>query len=795
MPALPESRHGPAGRSRYRSRAKRLAGPTSGHLVPGWVRPPTGIVDRTRWLFAVLVVASLAVALPGVVASSHGTARIVALASGAVLAASLASGYHRRRAALVMDLVDAVAVIGLVMVGGAPAAVFPVVFAALWFRSQYGSIRRGLLRAALFIGAIAAAMVLSGSELAPLLLSIPTMLLTVVVAQHLAGAVQARERAASLEAVHGSLGASLLATTDSAEIRDIAWAAVAQVCELMVGVRAMKVASDGRELRVVRASDGFVRVPTTLPADLLASLRDDGACQNAPAGRAALDAAAGARCHWVCVPLPATGGQAVHEWLLVGSPGALAPEAVASLRNLTNQVVLALRNSDVHRDLTALSAVDALTGLANRSTFNTALALELQDAVDRETTVLFVDLDDFKDVNDVHGHHTGDELLRVVAARLSEATRPLDLCARIGGDEFAVLLRDTGEATAAQIAQRVVEVVSAPAGLDSVVVRVGASVGSATVVGADDPETLLHRADVAMYSAKAQGKARVQVFEPGLLHGDPDWVVFERALAAASANRELVVHYQPVVSLMDGRCTAVEALVRWQHPERGLLPPDTFIETAERIGAIGAIGTAVLRQALADASAWRDAYPGVTLPVHVNVSALQLDDDSFVNEVASCLRDADWPPDRLVLEFTETIVISSPQAIGRLGDLSASGVLIAIDDFGTGYSSLTTLRSLPIQVVKIDRSFIAGSTTSVQDRAVTEAIATMVARMGLRAIAEGVERPEQRDLLVSVGVHEAQGFLYLRPQPAAEFAVWLGQHLPSVAVAGRAVAPFVSRSA
>jgi diguanylate cyclase (GGDEF)-like protein len=790
----------PDGQPRYRASVNPVARSGLANRLPGWVRPPTGIVDRTRWLFVVLVVASLVLAVPGVVVSSHGTARIVAVVAGVVFAASLATGYHRRRAPLVMDLVDAAAVMGLTLAGGVPAAVFPVVFAALWFRSQYGSLRRGMLRAVLFVGAIAAAMLLSepvsGPGLAPLIPSIPTMLLTVIVAQHLAGAVMARERAASLEAVHGSLGANLLATTDAGQIREIAWAAIARVCELMTGVRAMKVVSDGRELRVVRTSDGFARVPTTLPPDLLAALvREDGGCQRAPVGRAALDAAAGARCQWVCVPLPVANGQAVREWLLVGSPGALAPEAVASLTNLTNQVTLALRNSEVHRDLTTLSEVDALTGLANRATFNTALARDLQDSDSRETTVLFLDLDDFKDVNDVHGHHTGDELLRVVAARLSEATRPRDLCARIGGDEFAVLLRDTGEVAAAQIAQRVVEVVSAPANLESVVVRVGASVGSATVVGADDPETLLHRADVAMYSAKAQGKARVQVFEPGLLHGDPDWVVFERALTAASANRELVVHYQPVVSLMDGRCTAVEALVRWQHPERGLLAPDTFIEAAERIGAIGAIGTAVLRQTLADASAWRSAYSGIALPVHVNVSALQLDDDSFVNEVASCLRDFDWPPDRLVLEFTETIVISSPQAIGRLRDLSASGVVIAIDDFGTGYSSLTTLRTLPVQVVKIDRSFIAGSTTSVEDRAVTEAIATMVARMGLRAIAEGVERPEQRDLLVSVGVHEAQGFLYLRPQPAEDFAAWLGQHLPSVAVTGRTAIPFVARPA
>ncbi|MCR6492029.1 bifunctional diguanylate cyclase/phosphodiesterase [Cellulomonas sp. P24] len=449
---------------------------------------------------------------------------------------------------------------------------------------------------------------------------------------------------------------------------------------------------------------------------------------------------------------------------------------MAALENLANQVTLALRNSAVHRDLTVLAEVDNLTGLANRAAFNAALSRDLEGVADRETTVLFVDLDDFKYVNDAYGHHAGDELLQVVAARLREVTRPSDLCARIGGDEFAVLLRRTGEAASAEIAQRVVEAVSAPAALEDAVVHVGASVGVASVVGGDDAETLVHRADVAMYSAKAQGKARVQVFEAGLLRGDPTRVAFERDLATAAANGQLVVHYQPVVTLDDGRCAAVEALVRWQHPERGLLAPDEFIGVAERIGAIGSIGAAVLRQAVADVARWRDSLPGPGLSVHVNVSALQLDDDAFTIAVAECLREFDWPADRLVLEFTETVVISSPAAIGRLRGLSASGVQIAIDDFGTGYASLTTLRSLPVQIVKIDKSFISGSTTNVEDRAVTEGISTMVTRMGLRAIAEGVERPEQRDLLMSIGVHEAQGFLYLSPQPAAELLAWLTDH-------------------
>ncbi len=780
------------------SRTSRLAA-----RLPGWVRPPAGMVDRTRWLFAVLVVVSLALTAPLTLAGSSGAVWVIAMASSVVLGASWIFGYRSRRAPVAMDAIDTVGLVGLSMTSAVAGAVFPVVFAALWFRSQYGSMRRSVVRVGLFITAMAAAASLwtmmpghSGPvSLGPLVGALPTMLLTVVVGHHLSGAVRGRERVAQLEAVLGSVGSQLLATTEAAAIREIGWGAIERMCEVITGLRVLKVAAEGEQLRTARATASFGSVPPLLPAGLLSLLVcHDSTCHGSIRAHAVLDTATGAACVWSCVPLPVAPDETARAWLLVGAPGGVPAEALVMLENMANQVTLALRNSAVHRDLTVLAEVDSLTGLVNRATFTAALSAELHGGLDRETTVLFVDLDDFKDVNDVHGHHAGDELLRVVATRLREATRPGDLCARIGGDEFAVLLRETGEAAAAQIAQRVVVVVSAPASLDVAMVHVGASVGVATMVGAEDPETLVHRADVAMYSAKAQGKSRVQVYEPGLLHRDPSRVAFERELAAAADNGELVVHYQPVVSLDDGRCTAVEALVRWQHPEQGLLQPDAFIETAERIGAIGAIGTAVLRQAVADASRWRDTYPGCPLAVHVNVSALQLDDDTFALAVADCLREFDWPADRLVLEFTETIVISSAQAISRLNALAASGILIAIDDFGTGYSALTTLRSLPVQIVKIDKSFVAGSTTNVGDLAVIEAIVAMVARMGLRTIAEGVERPEQHDLLLALGVREAQGFLYLRPQPAAQLVGWLGEHLPVIeAAAGRIVIPFAPR--
>jgi EAL domain-containing protein (putative c-di-GMP-specific phosphodiesterase class I) len=224
----------------------------------------------------------------------------------------------------------------------------------------------------------------------------------------------------------------------------------------------------------------------------------------------------------------------------------------------------------------------------------------------------------------------------------------------------------------------------------------------------------------------------------------------------------------------------MEALVRWQHPDLGLLYPDGFIDVAERIGAIREIGAFVLRRSCADTAAWRDAHPEHPLAVHVNVSGLQLDDDSFVDSVIRSLRDYGLPAAQLVLEFTETVLISSPTAIDRLNSLAAYGVTLAIDDFGTGYSALTTLRTLPVGIVKIDKSFVLGSTVNPQDRAVTEAIVQLATTMGLMTIAEGVERVEQETLLAELGASAIQGFLHSRPVAADDFGVWFAEHVDTV---------------
>ncbi len=774
----------------------------AGRVVRSALGEPPGIVERTRWLFAMLAVTVLElVVLPAVVLGGSDE-WAGAVGATAVLWTSWVFGYRRRRSPMLMDLVDAVALAGLAVFAPTNGAVTWVIFAAVLFRSQYGSAQRSFARAALFTGALSAIVVLwpmvpghgGTSAVSSLLTSVPVILLAAMIGSHLAGSVRAREHLALLEGVLGTMGARLLGTTDADAIREIAWVALDRISEVTPGLVVIKITAGADGLSVEHATSGVV-VPAVLPADLESALeRGDSACDRSPEAHAALDAAAGGPHAWVCLPLAEANQTVGRTWFLVGAPNRVPPAALTAVRNLANQVTLAMRNSAVHRDLTVLAEVDGATGLANRAAFDAAVARDQQGVALRETSVLFVDLDDFKDVNDVHGHRAGDDLLRVVADRLHEATRPGDLCARIGGDEFAVLLGRTSAAAASAVAQRVVEAVSTPVTLPDATVNVSASVGVATVVGGDDPETLVHRADLAMYAAKAQGKGRVQVFESDLLDRDPSWVVFERDLAAAAGNGQLVVHYQPVVSTSDGRCTAVEALVRWQHPRRGLLQPGTFIEVAERTGAIGSIGVAVLRQDVTDTATWQHDHPRTVLPVHVNVSALQLDDDTFALAVADCLRDAGLPADRLVLELTESRLISSPQAIVRLHAMAASGVQIAIDDFGTGYASLTTLRTLPAQVVKIDKSFVAGCTTNIEDRAVIEGVVAMADRIGLRVIAEGVERPEQRALLLSMGVREAQGFLYLSPQPVAGLLSWLAERPPVAdARVDRILIPFTPR--
>jgi len=394
-----------------------------------------------------------------------------------------------------------------------------------------------------------------------------------------------------------------------------------------------------------------------------------------------------------------------------------------------------------------------------------ALARQARDG--GSVGVIVLDLDGFKTVNDSLGHSVGDELLFAVGERLDSAVRPGDTVARLGGDEFAILLED--EPTIDQLAEhadRIVSCLAVPFELAGKNLVVTASAGVTLNRAGDGPEELIRNADMAMYLAKRDGKACVRRYEPALHHAALDRLELEADLRRALDRGELVVHYQPTVQVASGAIRGFEALVRWQHPRRGMLGPMEFIPLAEETGLIIDIGRWVLSQACRQAFEWQQAY-APTLTIAVNVSARQLRDRSLVADVRDALRASGLTAESLTLEITESILMdNSDAAIGRLHELKALGVRLAIDDFGTGYSSLNYLRALPVDIVKIDKVFIDGVESDREARGLIEAILSMAATLDLQAVAEGVESLDQAIRLEQLGSPLVQGFYYAQPLSA-----------------------------
>ena len=423
---------------------------------------------------------------------------------------------------------------------------------------------------------------------------------------------------------------------------------------------------------------------------------------------------------------------------------------------------------------------DRLTGLPNRALFVDRLTQSVARTARRETlvAVLFVDLDRFKLVNDSLGHEAGDRLLLEVAARLESVLRSGDTAARFGGDEFTLLCEEVvDEEQAAAIAQRVLGVVSVPFVLDGSTVHVTASVGIALSDGAAArAEDLLRDADAALHRAKDLGKARYELFDERLRARAVARFQTETELHQALERGELRVHYQPEISLRTGRVVGAEALVRWLHPVNGLVGPDTFIPLAEESGLIGRIGEWVLREACGEAARWRGARTdGEPFVVWVNLSPRQLAGD-VVSVVEAALLETGVDARQLGLEVTESALLDDADAaIDVLRDLQSLGVRLVIDDFGTGYSSLAYLRRLPVDGVKIDRSFVSGLGPSPEDSAIVRAVLGMGNALGLDVIAEGVETREQLDELVRLGCGYAQGYYFARPQPRQAFDTLVAQ--------------------
>jgi diguanylate cyclase (GGDEF)-like protein len=410
---------------------------------------------------------------------------------------------------------------------------------------------------------------------------------------------------------------------------------------------------------------------------------------------------------------------------------------------------------------------DALTDLPNRVLLRERLEHELKRVKRGEClAVLCLDLDQFKSVNDALGHSIGDELLKLVADRLRGCTREPDTVARLGGDEFAVIMTQMQQATdAAALAKRIRESIAKPYQIEGHTIVTDISIGiSVAPFDAVDPDPLLRNADMALYGAKADGRGTFRFFEPEMNTRMKARRELEMDLRRALVGKEFELHYQPLVSLESNEINAFEALLRWNHPKRGLIPPQDFIPVAEETGLIVPLGEWVLKAACYEAVEWPDH-----VKVAVNLSPAQLNNRNLLNVVTAALGETGMPARKLQLEITETVLLQNTFAtLQTLHELRKLGVQIALDDFGTGYSSLSYLRSFPFDKIKIDRSFIQDLSNGQEPVAIVQAVANLAKSLKMASTAEGVETQQQMDMLQALGCTEMQGYLFSHARPASE---------------------------
>lgn len=453
----------------------------------------------------------------------------------------------------------------------------------------------------------------------------------------------------------------------------------------------------------------------------------------------------------------------VHSNLLVGYE---QEYNCAIVRDITERK---LHEAELNR----LATHDALTGLLNRTMLNDSIdhAVSRARRDHKFAAVMMLDLDKFKLINDNLGHDAGDLLLKEVANRMKSILRATDTVFRLGGDEFVVVLEGVMHPEdCAAVGQKLMEVITAPLVLGDIAVEVGASVGIAVYPSdGDDSTELMKNADIAMYQAKSEGRGKFQFYAQEMGARVSKHLAVVTGLQEALKKDQFILHYQPIFDLASGQLVAAEALVRWLDPERGLVPPNDFIPVAEDSGLIGAIGTWVIRETCRQSNQWRqDGLKAVS--VAVNLSAYQLRNDEVVDVVRRAMAHSELPPHSISIELTESMVMEDPErVIGILQEIRGLGVTISIDDFGTGYSSLSYLRHFPIDVIKIDRSFVKDIGDDPKESVIANAIIQLAHSLGCRVLAEGVETKVQGDYLRRQGCDLVQGFFFGRPVPAMDF--------------------------
>jgi diguanylate cyclase (GGDEF)-like protein len=476
--------------------------------------------------------------------------------------------------------------------------------------------------------------------------------------------------------------------------------------------------------------------------------------------------------------------QGAQDYLIKGqieTRGLLRALRYAIERKTMESAVLAMARQTAHS-----AEHDFLTGLPNRMLLDDRVgrAIALAARHGKKIAVLFLDLDGFKHINDSLGHPVGDRLLQSVAKRLVSCVRGSDSVSRQGGDEFVVLLLELEQAEdAAVTARRILEAVAQPHSIDRHDLHVTASIG-VSIYPDDglDADTLIKNADTAMYQAKENGRRSFQFFKAAMNVRAVERQSIEEDLRRALERREFSLHYQPKVDLTTGAITGAEALIRWMHPSRGLVPPADFIPVAEDCGLILPIGAWVVRQACAQARAWLDAGLPVT-SMAVNVSAMEFRDKGFLDGLFAILAETGLDPSYLMLEMTESVLMKNAAATATiLQTLRQRGIQVAVDDFGTGYSSLSHLQRFPVDAVKIDQSFVRQISTASQDTTIVKAVIGMARGLKLQVIAEGVETLEEVAFLRAYRCDEAQGYYFSRPVPPQQFALLLRNGMPEQAV-------------